>query len=232
MAGKRFGRQTPATADSRLAGVERGPGETSLQQAAHAGRRPKRTGGSSIRSSAVNVQINGTGFIYNGWLLDGIDITEYEQGGKNVQPNVDALQECTRMETYVTSHHDTVFGDLPIEEHSSSNTASGTIASADTRSCCYQTLRGGRAEDSDADLARDRRGYIEDGRKLQPLHASGNTGSDEGGVSRRGAGAGDLAQVLGDETGQPGGGGLRPCGRTATARTVSDRSGCFRCLRI
>jgi outer membrane receptor protein involved in Fe transport len=52
-----------------------------------------RTGGSSIRSSAVNVQINGTGFIYNGWLLDGIDITEYEQGGTNVQPNVDALQE-------------------------------------------------------------------------------------------------------------------------------------------
>ena len=52
-----------------------------------------RTGEGSIRSSAVNVQINGTGFIYNGWLLDGTDITEYEQGGTNVQPNVDALQE-------------------------------------------------------------------------------------------------------------------------------------------
>jgi hypothetical protein len=52
-----------------------------------------RTGGSSIRSSAVNVQINGTGFIYNGWLLDGVDITEYEQGGTNIQPNVDALEE-------------------------------------------------------------------------------------------------------------------------------------------
>ncbi|HEY3835209.1 MAG TPA: TonB-dependent receptor [Bryobacteraceae bacterium] len=52
-----------------------------------------RTGGGSIRSSAVNVQINGTGFIYNGWLLDGTDITEYEQGGTNVQPNVDALME-------------------------------------------------------------------------------------------------------------------------------------------
>jgi Carboxypeptidase regulatory-like domain/TonB dependent receptor len=52
-----------------------------------------RTGGSSIRSSAVNVQINGTGFIYNGWLLDGSDITEYEQGGTNIQPNVDALAE-------------------------------------------------------------------------------------------------------------------------------------------
>ncbi len=52
-----------------------------------------RTGGGSIRSSAVNVQINGTGFIYNGWLLDGSDITEYEQGGTNIQPNVDALAE-------------------------------------------------------------------------------------------------------------------------------------------
>jgi hypothetical protein len=52
-----------------------------------------RTGGSSIRSSVVNVQINGVGFIYNGWLLDGADITEYEQGGTNVQPNVDALAE-------------------------------------------------------------------------------------------------------------------------------------------
>ncbi len=52
-----------------------------------------RTGGSSIRASVVNVQINGTGFIYNGWLLDGTDITEYEQGGTNVQPNVDALSE-------------------------------------------------------------------------------------------------------------------------------------------
>lgn len=40
-----------------------------------------RTGGTSLRSSSVNVQINGTGFIYNGWSLDGVDITEYEQGG-------------------------------------------------------------------------------------------------------------------------------------------------------
>jgi hypothetical protein len=51
------------------------------------------TGGSSLRSSVVNVQINGTGFIWNGWLMDGADITEYEQGGTNVQPNVDALSE-------------------------------------------------------------------------------------------------------------------------------------------
>lgn len=52
-----------------------------------------RTGGSSLRSSVVNVQINGTGFVWNGWLMDGSDITEYEQGGTNIQPNVDALSE-------------------------------------------------------------------------------------------------------------------------------------------
>jgi hypothetical protein len=51
------------------------------------------TGGGSLRASVVNVQINGTGFIWNGWLMDGADITEYEQGGTNVQPNVDALAE-------------------------------------------------------------------------------------------------------------------------------------------
>ncbi|ADV82353.1 TonB-dependent receptor [Terriglobus saanensis] len=52
-----------------------------------------RTGGGSLRSSSVAVQINGTGFIFNGWSLDGVDITEYEQGGTNVQPNVDSLAE-------------------------------------------------------------------------------------------------------------------------------------------
>ena len=51
------------------------------------------TGGGSLRASVVNVQIDGTGFIWNGWLMDGADITEYEQGGTNVQPNVDALAE-------------------------------------------------------------------------------------------------------------------------------------------
>lgn len=51
------------------------------------------TGGSSLRASVVNVQINGTGYVWNGWLMDGADITEYEQGGTNVQPNVDALSE-------------------------------------------------------------------------------------------------------------------------------------------
>jgi Carboxypeptidase regulatory-like domain len=51
------------------------------------------TGGTSLRASVVNVQINGTGAIWNGWLMDGADITEYEQGGTNIQPNVDALSE-------------------------------------------------------------------------------------------------------------------------------------------
>lgn len=51
------------------------------------------TGGGSLRASVVNVQINGTGFIWNGWLMDGSDITEYEQGGTNIQPDVDALSE-------------------------------------------------------------------------------------------------------------------------------------------
>ena len=51
------------------------------------------TNGRSIRATVVNVQINGSGRIYNGWLLDGADITEYQLGGTNLQPNVDALQE-------------------------------------------------------------------------------------------------------------------------------------------
>ncbi len=50
-------------------------------------------GGGTLRAGSVNVQINGTGSVFNGWLLDGADITEYEQGGTNIQPNVDALSE-------------------------------------------------------------------------------------------------------------------------------------------
>jgi hypothetical protein len=51
------------------------------------------SGGGSIRADYVNVQINGSGRIYNGWLLDGADVTEYERGGSMVQPNVDAIAE-------------------------------------------------------------------------------------------------------------------------------------------
>lgn len=50
-------------------------------------------GGGAIRSSAVNVQISGAGPVWTGWNIDGADVTEYESGGTNVQPEVDALQE-------------------------------------------------------------------------------------------------------------------------------------------
>ena len=52
-----------------------------------------RTGGSSIRSSAVNVTINGAAPNQTGWFLDGAFITEMQTGGTLIQPNVDALQE-------------------------------------------------------------------------------------------------------------------------------------------
>ena len=52
-----------------------------------------RTGGSSIRSSSVNVTINGTAPNQTGWYLDGAFITEMQTGGTLIQPNVDALQE-------------------------------------------------------------------------------------------------------------------------------------------
>jgi hypothetical protein len=52
-----------------------------------------RTGGSSIRSSSVNVTINGTAQNQVGWFLDGAFITEMQTGGTLIQPNIDALQE-------------------------------------------------------------------------------------------------------------------------------------------
>ncbi len=51
------------------------------------------TGGSSIRSSAVNVTINGTAPNETGWYLDGSFITEMQTGGTLIQPNVDSIQE-------------------------------------------------------------------------------------------------------------------------------------------
>ena len=50
-------------------------------------------GGAGIRSSSVNVSINGADSTFTGWRLDGFDITDLEAGGTNLQPNVDALQE-------------------------------------------------------------------------------------------------------------------------------------------
>jgi hypothetical protein len=47
----------------------------------------------SIRSSAVNVTINGSDPDKTGWVLDGSSIVEVQTGGTEVQPNVDAIQE-------------------------------------------------------------------------------------------------------------------------------------------
>ena len=52
-----------------------------------------RTGGKSIRSSVVNVTINGTAPTWTGWALDGAMISEMQTGGTLIQPNVDAIQE-------------------------------------------------------------------------------------------------------------------------------------------
>ncbi len=51
------------------------------------------TGGSTIRASVVNVNINGGAQDETGWTLDGAFITEMQSGGTLIQPNVDALQE-------------------------------------------------------------------------------------------------------------------------------------------
>lgn len=52
-----------------------------------------RSGGTSIRSSIVNVNVNGMAPAWTGWALDGANITEFQLGGTIIQPNVDALQE-------------------------------------------------------------------------------------------------------------------------------------------
>jgi hypothetical protein len=52
-----------------------------------------RAGGTSIRASIVNVNVNGMAPAWTGWALDGANITEFQLGGTIIQPNVDALQE-------------------------------------------------------------------------------------------------------------------------------------------
>jgi hypothetical protein len=52
-----------------------------------------RPGGTSIRASIVNVNVNGMAPAWTGWALDGANITEFQLGGTIIQPNVDALQE-------------------------------------------------------------------------------------------------------------------------------------------
>ena len=51
------------------------------------------TGGSTIRSSVVAVNINGGPPDQTGWMLDGAFITEMQSGGTMIQPDIDALQE-------------------------------------------------------------------------------------------------------------------------------------------
>ena len=51
------------------------------------------TGGTSIRASSVNVDVNGFPPAWTGWSLDAANISEFELGGTLIQPNVDALQE-------------------------------------------------------------------------------------------------------------------------------------------
>ncbi len=51
------------------------------------------SGGTSIRASAVNVNVNGLSPSFTGWYLDGANITEFQLGGTIIQPNVDALDE-------------------------------------------------------------------------------------------------------------------------------------------
>lgn len=50
-------------------------------------------GGTSIRASAVNVNVNGLSPSWTGWYLDGANITEFQLGGTIISPNVDALDE-------------------------------------------------------------------------------------------------------------------------------------------
>jgi hypothetical protein len=51
------------------------------------------TGGTAIRASVVNVNVNGLSPTWTGWYLDGANVTEFQAGGTIIQPNIDALQE-------------------------------------------------------------------------------------------------------------------------------------------
>jgi hypothetical protein len=44
------------------------------------------TNGTSIRASAVNVNVNGLPPVWTGWALDGANITESQLGGTAIQP--------------------------------------------------------------------------------------------------------------------------------------------------
>jgi Carboxypeptidase regulatory-like domain len=67
-------------------------------------------GGAGVRSSSVNVNINGTNSTFTGWQLDGFDITDFEAGGTNIQVNVDALQEFRVMSATAPAE----YGHVPV----------------------------------------------------------------------------------------------------------------------
>jgi len=85
------------------------------------------TGGSSLRASVVNVQINGTGYVWNGWLMDGADITEYEQGGTNIQPNVDALSEFKVFSANMPAEYGHTPNVVSVNMKSGTNHVHGTV---------------------------------------------------------------------------------------------------------
>ena len=51
------------------------------------------SGGQGIRASRIQLRVSGNSRLSGGWLLDGFDITEYEQGGTSITPSTDALEE-------------------------------------------------------------------------------------------------------------------------------------------
>ncbi len=51
------------------------------------------SGGQGIRASRIQLRISGSSRLSGGWLLDGFDITEYEQGGTSITPSTDAIEE-------------------------------------------------------------------------------------------------------------------------------------------
>ncbi len=85
-----------------------------------------RTGGSSIRSSSVNVVINGTAPNQVGWYLDGAFITEMQTGGTLIQPNVDALQEFKVESANMSAEHGHSPNAVNVTSKSGTNAFHGT----------------------------------------------------------------------------------------------------------
>jgi hypothetical protein len=85
-----------------------------------------RTGGSSIRSSSVNVVINGSAPNQVGWYLDGAFITEMQTGGTLIQPNVDALQEFKVESANMSAEHGHTPNAVNVTSKSGTNSLHGS----------------------------------------------------------------------------------------------------------